>query len=455
MYPLLLQRRRCRWYINHHLYFESKINNNNIGTNRPVQPMWSVFVFFVTMIPFFLVLLLVTTTTPMIIGHVGLFPEVAVVQAFSTGSGACPKGIPAVSGFHLLPSSTTTGNNTSTNITNDASPMRTVTQIPYLESGILFTINDFPVDPNISVSIRAMGLYQFAIVAATTESMNNQSVPMGTNQFRGVLIRVEQGNDSAIVFGPIQNGESKTSQIVSDAICAQPPAVAVTHSNPDWKSELAGLFTTASTVPAMLTVDVTVVFSNNETLSMYTYQQFLIGVISDVDDNTTTTTQTPTTTVTPVTSPFVTNISTPSSPSRNLTTPTAVNPTTTETNITAIPTTMISPPPASPVVVPLLPSNTVVPASSMVPSYGPSDIPTLRVIDTPPTTSDMFPGNTPVSTVITITIVPTSDAACRPNPYLRCTHHHHHQPTGINIRRTIHEILGGWTLFIVTTLLIV
>jgi hypothetical protein len=194
------------------------------------------------------------------------------VHAFSTGAGACPSGVAAVSGFHLTPPET------------DSGQPRDIEQIPFLESGILFTINDFPVDPTTSVSVRPMGLYKFAVVAAATFTGNSTSSNNSTTSpFRGVLLRVQQGSDgAALALGPINNEYAK---IVSEAICAL-PAVAITHSNSDLKTEFAGLFTTDSTDPPLITVDITVVFSNNDTSSHHTYQQFLIGLVAE-DNNST------------------------------------------------------------------------------------------------------------------------------------------------------------------------
>jgi hypothetical protein len=206
-----------------------------------------------------------------LVGAIGLYNlKNMTVQAFSTGAGSCPSGVAAVSGFHLTPPE------------NDQGQPRTIEQIPFLDSGILFTINDFPVDATTSVSIRPMGLYKFAVVAATTFTGNNTSSNNSTiTPFRGALLRVQQGSgSSALALGPINNEYAK---IVSEAICA-PPAVAITHSNSDLKTEFSGLFNTDSTDPPVITIDITVVFSNNDTSSLYTYQQFLIGLVVE-DDN--------------------------------------------------------------------------------------------------------------------------------------------------------------------------
>lgn len=192
-----------------------------------------------------------------------------MVHASSIGALACPSGVAAVSGFHLTTSS------------GQGQP-RTIEQIPFLDSGILFTINDFPVEPATSVSVRPIGLYKFSVVAAAT--IRGNSTNSSISEFRGVLLRVQQGSDGAAVLGPISN---ESAHILDDAFCEY-PAVAITHTNNDFKTEFSGLFTTNSTTPSVVTIDITVVFANNDTSSLYTYQQFLIGVVGE-DENSTAT----------------------------------------------------------------------------------------------------------------------------------------------------------------------
>jgi hypothetical protein len=168
------------------------------------------------------------------------------VHAFSTGAGGCPAGTPAVSDFHTL-----------------ATSGRTIDNVPFASSGVVFTINGAAIDPNDPVSIRrSTSGYLFSVKSNATA---NNTI------FRGALIRVEQGDGAGMAFGPSSNNAQA-------AVSCVEPALGVTHKDAENKTLLTGAFSTES-INASITVDVTVVFENSGSVSRYTHEQFIVGVV--------------------------------------------------------------------------------------------------------------------------------------------------------------------------------
>lgn len=157
------------------------------------------------------------------------------VSAYPNGAGGCSGGKAAVGAPHL-----------------DTSNGKVVEEVPFADSGVIFEINSQEVHPNVETSIYS-GLYNFSVTGGP---------------FKGALIRVEQGDGTSLSFAPISPAQFATACVA--------PAHGVTHTDNSEKTVLSGLFQTSST--KNVTVDLTVVFANNITVSRYTYQNYTLTV---------------------------------------------------------------------------------------------------------------------------------------------------------------------------------
>lgn len=180
------------------------------------------------------------------------------INAFSTGAGSCVGGQAAVSGLHL-----------------ENSPSR----ITFAEAGLGFFINDYLIDESNTANnneafqtIRVGGLYDFVLGLVKDDDGSYEP-------FKGALIRISQGDETSMANFISESAFSTkpfNSQI-SDQ-CDGVDALGVTHFNDSLKTSLGGQFDTSSFNE--ISIDITVVFSNNETAgSKFAYQSYVIGVV--------------------------------------------------------------------------------------------------------------------------------------------------------------------------------
>ena len=229
------------------------------------------------------------------------------IQAYPTGAGSCPGGVPAVGGPHIL-----------TNTTDDSSSSATklIQSSSLLDNEFLVAINDSFVTTAIALNPT------FYINTPNTISVYNNRF-----LYKGILIRVEipttdtttTAGQSNFTFVPLTNTQSSFA-------CLQqgPNVIGITHTNSTFKNVHSGILEIL--VPTSnVTLDITVVGVNNDTISLYAYDRVYINFI-DPNATIVETTDRPT-----------------SSPVGSDTTPTETTPTTTpsnDTDIIAQPTSM-------------------------------------------------------------------------------------------------------------------
>jgi hypothetical protein len=175
-----------------------------------------------------------------------------LVQAYSTGAGACPAGVAAVGGFHL-----------------DASNGRTVQTGELFQGGVSVTLSsssmDSPLVPNQATTIATQTDYTLTV--ATTAEQG----------FRGILLRLGGGGDSA-------EDEDTMTIVPTDAATLQEAnactternAVGVTHV--DNVPKLAVSAVIRFDAPGTKMLDITLVGANLETVSVYGYNGFVLDV---------------------------------------------------------------------------------------------------------------------------------------------------------------------------------
>jgi hypothetical protein len=164
----------------------------------------------------------------------------ASAQAFSTGAGGCEGGQAAVAGFHLAE-----GKAIETGSLEDG--------------GVGLYLNDVLLDPTTVVNFTANGLNFL--------SLN------GTSDYRGLLVRASSNADTEF---PLM----ELSDDLQDAAVCTAPITGITHTNSDLKNNHnMSLFLGAGD----LSLDVTVVFANNNTDSIYYYSSYMLNAVAAND----------------------------------------------------------------------------------------------------------------------------------------------------------------------------
>ena len=233
------------------------------------------------------------------------------VNAYPTGAGSCVGGIPAVDGPHISNSSSSNSSSSSGSSTSKL-----------IRSSGLFD-NDF------LVTIGDTLLTRVTTVNPSFDINTPQTISVYNNRFlyKGILIRMEVPTttsstttiQSNFTFVPTTNTHYSFACVLQGS-----NVVGITHTNSSFKSIHSGIIEVTQPT-TNVTLDITVVGVNNDTISLYAYDRLYIDF---VDPNAPIDIPTASPVVTPVVSVTVT--------------PT-VEPTTVLTNVTTTPTTAPSP----------------------------------------------------------------------------------------------------------------
>jgi hypothetical protein len=158
-------------------------------------------------------------------------------QAFSTGAGGCAGGGAAVRGFHLT--------DTKTIVTGSLA-----------DGGVGLYLEGVLLDPTTVANLPANNLKIL--------SLN------GTSDYRGLLVRASSAID-------VSNALVETSDDLQEAGVCDAPVTGITHNNSNLKNNQAmSIFL----VEGNLTLDVTVVFANNATDSIYYYSSYMLNAVA-------------------------------------------------------------------------------------------------------------------------------------------------------------------------------
>jgi hypothetical protein len=174
-------------------------------------------------------------------------PLLVVVQAYSTGAGACPAGVAAVGGFHL-----------------DASNGRTVQTGELYQGGVSVTLSNIqsPLVPMQATTIATQT--EYTLTVATT---NEQG-------FKGILLRL--GGSETMTIQPT---DATILQEASACTTESNYAVGVTHVNNAPKLSVSALV--RFDAPGTVALDITLVGINADTVSVYGYNGFVLDVQGD------------------------------------------------------------------------------------------------------------------------------------------------------------------------------
>ena len=204
----------------------------------------------------FVVLLIIgmaTTTTVMMM--------VVVVQAYPSGAGSCPGNEPAVGGSHA---------NSSSN-SSSGSSSKVIQSSSLLDNDFLVTIND-----TIVTTATALNPTFHINTPYTISVYNNRFM------YRGILIRVElptttsTSNTTTEIGGYLS--PSTNTQSSFSCMSTQPSNVmGITHVNSTFKSIHSGILEIQQ--PANITLDITVVGVNNDTISLYAYDRLHVTFV--------------------------------------------------------------------------------------------------------------------------------------------------------------------------------
>jgi hypothetical protein len=158
-------------------------------------------------------------------------------QAFSTGAGGCDGGGAAVRGFHLTASKT-------------------------IATGSL-------ADGGVGLYLEGALLNPTTVTNFTASNLNILSLN-GTSDYRGLLVRLSSDVNASTVLLEI------TDDLKEADVCTAPVS-GLTHSNGDLKNNQAmSLFLAEGN----LTLDVTIVFANNATNSIYYYSSYMLNAVA-------------------------------------------------------------------------------------------------------------------------------------------------------------------------------
>lgn len=187
-------------------------------------------------------------------------PKAFLIQAYPTGAGSCPGGLPAVGGSHIM-----------TNTTDDSSTgTKLIQSSGLLDNEFLVAINDTFVTTATAFNP------SFHINTPYTISVYNNRF-----LYKGILIRVEVPTTytttttgrSNFTFIPLTNTQ------YSFACVAQGLNVlGITHTNSSLKNIHSGILEIIEPT-SNVTLDITVVGVNNDTISLYAYDRLYLNFI--------------------------------------------------------------------------------------------------------------------------------------------------------------------------------
>lgn len=239
--------------------------------------------------------------------HPSTMMMMILVNAYPTGAGSCLGGVPAVGGSHITSNSSSSFFTSTTNSSN-----KLIRSSSLFDNDFLVTIDD-----------------AFVTAGTTTNPSFNINTPytisVYNNRFlyKGILIRMEvpttstTDDQSNFTFIPTTN-----TQLSYVCVAQGSNVIGITHTNSSFKSIHSGIME-MSQPTTNVTLDITVVGVNNDTISLYAYDRLYIDFI---DPN----------------APVVTTTRPTTSP---MTTPVSVTPTV-EPTVVVVVTTTTSPTPA-------------------------------------------------------------------------------------------------------------
>jgi hypothetical protein len=195
------------------------------------------------------ILFLVTVTmmfslkTLLVVTCTSLF---ASVDAFPTGAGSCVGGEAAVMGGHVTPADG-----------------KTIVTGSLADGGVALLLNGSPLVPGTAVD--------FGVGTSSPQFLTLA----GSSDFRGLLVRLSAPDGVDTTNSLIEQSDDLRS---ADNVCTA-PVVGITHANRNLKNQQAmGL---SIGVVTEVTLDVTVVFANNSTDSIYYFSSYTLNSVDD------------------------------------------------------------------------------------------------------------------------------------------------------------------------------
>lgn len=181
----------------------------------------------------------------------------SVVDSLPNGAGSCVAGMAAVGGFHL-----------------EYGPGS-----PYPDR--IGVKNATLSDVQVNVTINGVMLEPFTTTKTTFKSDNDLVWRVESSEvaYQGILVRVEAPED--VLFSNTGNGELLKNADVCNT--AGGNVVGVTHFNATEKLFSSGTLVFAEAGSA--TIDVTIVFRNDNNISLYGYSAYTITIVDDIQSD--------------------------------------------------------------------------------------------------------------------------------------------------------------------------